>query len=125
MSRGKGGSAVEEIHGESADACLVEDDLEGPQRQVLVEEWKTFERIVCPCSRVYFTHTPMSGTVTVRRRLYPLASLSQIQSTPSAQDDVPHDIEEDLRAFGCKLVHQAGILLNQCVSSLTSLTPTH
>jgi hypothetical protein len=58
----------------------------------------------------------MSGTVTVRRRLYPLASLSQIQSTPSAQDGVPHDIEEDLRAYGCKLIHQAGILLNQCVS---------
>jgi len=55
----------------------------------------------------------MSGTVTIRRRLYPLASLSQIQSTPSAQDGVPHAIEEDLRAYGCKLIHQAGILLNQ------------
>ncbi|KAI0256472.1 cyclin-like protein [Lactifluus subvellereus] len=54
-----------------------------------------------------------TGTVTVPRRLYPLASLSQIQSTPSAQDGVPHDIEEDLRAYGCKLIHQAGILLNQ------------
>ncbi|KAH9030638.1 cyclin-like protein [Lactarius pseudohatsudake] len=53
------------------------------------------------------------GTVTVRRRLHPLASLSQIQSTPSAQDGVPHSIEEDLRAYGCKLIHQAGILLNQ------------
>jgi len=42
MSLRKGGSAVEEIHGESADACLVEDDLEEPQSQVLVEEWKTF-----------------------------------------------------------------------------------
>ncbi|KAH9060088.1 cyclin-like protein [Lactarius vividus] len=58
-----------------------------------------------------------TGTVTVRRRLYPLASLSQIQSTPSAQDGVPHSIEEDLRAHGCKLIHQAGILLNQSVSS--------
>ena len=57
-----------------------------------------------------------TGTVAVRPRLHPLASLSQIQSTPSAQDAVPHVIEEDLRAYGCKLIHQAGILLNQSVS---------
>lgn len=65
---------------------------------------------------LFHTSFAMAGTVTVRRRLYPLASLSQIQSTPSAQDGVPHGIEEDLRAYGCKLIHQAGILLNQCVS---------
>ncbi|KDQ60641.1 hypothetical protein JAAARDRAFT_125034 [Jaapia argillacea MUCL 33604] len=45
--------------------------------------------------------------------LYPLASLEQIQSSPSQQDGVPHDLEEDLRAYGCKLIHQAGILLKQ------------
>ncbi len=61
-------------------------------------------------------YTMSTGTVTVRPRFYPLASLSQIQSTPSAQDGVPHGIEEDLRAYGCRLIHQAGILLNQCVS---------
>ncbi|KAG6917802.1 hypothetical protein DXG01_001074 [Tephrocybe rancida] len=45
--------------------------------------------------------------------LYPLASLSQIESTPSREDGIPDDLEEDLRAYGCKLVHEAGILLNQ------------
>ncbi|KAI0273798.1 cyclin-like protein [Gloeopeniophorella convolvens] len=54
-----------------------------------------------------------SATVAVRPRLYPLASLAQTQSTPSAQDGVPHALEEDIRAFGCKLIQQAGILLNQ------------
>ena len=67
-----------------------------------------------------------AGTVSVRPRLHPLASLSQIQSTPSAQDAVPHNIEEDLRAYGCKLIHQAGILLNQSVSSSSLLNlPSH
>ncbi len=67
-----------------------------------------------------------STSTSVRQSLYPLASLSQIQSTPSAQDDVPHDIEEDLRAYGCKLIHQAGMLLNQSVSlSSHFIAPTH
>jgi hypothetical protein len=47
--------------------------------------------------------------------LYPLASLSQIQSTPSHEDGIPADLEEDLRAYGCKLIHQAGLLLKQFV----------
>jgi hypothetical protein len=47
--------------------------------------------------------------------LYPLASLAQIEKTPSVEDGVPHDLEEDLRAYGCKLIHQAGILLKQYV----------
>ena len=45
--------------------------------------------------------------------LYPLASLSQIEKTPSNEDGIPRDLEEDLRAYGCKLIHQAGILLKQ------------
>ncbi|KAJ3508753.1 hypothetical protein NLJ89_g5588 [Agrocybe chaxingu] len=45
--------------------------------------------------------------------LYPLASLSQIEKTPSMEDGIPQDLEEDLRAYGCKLIHQAGILLKQ------------
>lgn len=47
--------------------------------------------------------------------LYPIASLAQIQRTPSREDGIPEDLEEDLRAYGCKLVHQAGILLKQYV----------
>lgn len=45
--------------------------------------------------------------------LYPLASLSQIESSPSRQDGIPKTLEDDLRAYGCKLIHQAGILLRQ------------
>lgn len=44
---------------------------------------------------------------------YPLASLEQIEKSPSREDGIPAELEEDLRAFGCKLVHQAGILLKQ------------
>ncbi|KAJ7445731.1 cyclin-like protein [Mycena galericulata] len=45
--------------------------------------------------------------------LYPLATLAQIERTPSREDGIPEDLEEDLRAYGCKLIHQAGILLRQ------------
>ncbi|KAJ7090267.1 cyclin-like protein [Mycena belliarum] len=45
--------------------------------------------------------------------LYPLASLAQIECTPSRADGIPAGLEDDLRAYGCKLVHQAGILLRQ------------
>ena len=45
--------------------------------------------------------------------LYPLASLSQIEKSPSREDGIPDDLEADLRAYGCKLIHQAGILLKQ------------
>ena len=45
--------------------------------------------------------------------LVPLASLAQIEKTPSGEDGLPADLEDDLKAFGCKLIHQAGILLKQ------------
>ncbi|KAI5124345.1 hypothetical protein M0805_008952 [Coniferiporia weirii] len=45
--------------------------------------------------------------------LYPLASLSQIEHTPSSEDGIPAELEEDLRAYGCKLIQQAGMLLKQ------------
>jgi hypothetical protein len=45
--------------------------------------------------------------------LVPLASLPQIEKTPSKEDGLPADLEDDLKAFGCKLIHQAGILLKQ------------
>jgi hypothetical protein len=44
---------------------------------------------------------------------YPLASLSQIEKSPSREDGLPQELEEDLRAYGCKLIHQAGLLLKQ------------
>lgn len=48
--------------------------------------------------------------------LYPLASLEQIENTPSRLDGIPAELEEDLRTFGCKLITEAGVLLNQYVS---------
>ncbi|KIJ60646.1 hypothetical protein HYDPIDRAFT_177349 [Hydnomerulius pinastri MD-312] len=45
--------------------------------------------------------------------LVPLATSAQVELTPSREDGIPHELEEDLRAFGCKLIHQAGILLRQ------------
>ncbi|KAF9453295.1 cyclin-like protein [Macrolepiota fuliginosa MF-IS2] len=45
--------------------------------------------------------------------LPPLASLAQLENSPSTDDGLPAVLEEDLRAYGCKLIHQAGILLTQ------------
>ncbi|KAG9126459.1 hypothetical protein FRC07_003353 [Ceratobasidium sp. 392] len=44
---------------------------------------------------------------------YPLASLAQISQTPSRADGIPENIEEGLRAYGCKMIQQAGLLLKQ------------
>lgn len=46
----------------------------------------------------------------------PLASAAQIAQTPSRADGVPAWLEEDLRAYGCKLIQQAGVLLKLCVA---------
>lgn len=45
--------------------------------------------------------------------LYPLASLAQVERTPSREDGIPEELELDLRAFGCKLIYEAGVLLRQ------------
>jgi hypothetical protein len=45
--------------------------------------------------------------------LYPLASVAQVERTPSREDGIPDDLEDDLRVYGCKLIHEAGILLKQ------------
>ena len=55
----------------------------------------------------------LSSERTMSISLYPLASLSQIENTPSRVDGIPSELEEDLRAYGCKLIQQAGILLKQ------------
>jgi hypothetical protein len=54
--------------------------------------------------------------------LYPLASLEQVENTPSRLDGIPSELEEDLRAYGCKLIAEAGVLLNQYVASAVSKT---
>ncbi|KAF8590458.1 cyclin-like protein [Ramaria rubella] len=45
--------------------------------------------------------------------LYPLATLAQIAKTPSKEDGIPQEVEDELRTYGCKLIQQAGILLKQ------------
>jgi len=55
--------------------------------------------------------------------LCPLASLEQIENTPSRLDGIPAEFEEDLRAYGCKLITEAGVLLNQCVASAIENIP--
>ena len=45
--------------------------------------------------------------------LCPLAPLEQIENTPSRLDGIPTWLEEDLRGYGCKLIAEAGVLLNQ------------
>ncbi|KAF7322571.1 Cyclin-like protein [Mycena chlorophos] len=42
-----------------------------------------------------------------------LATLEQIAQTPSCADGIPQSLEDELRAYGCKLIHEAGILLKQ------------
>lgn len=58
---------------------------------------------------------PPPASAPMSAGLVPLASLSQIEKTPSREDGLPEDLEEDLKAYGCKLIHEAGILLKQCV----------
>lgn len=66
----------------------------------------------CPQFHIATLLEPFSSVI-MSAHLYPLASLSQIEKTPSMQDGVPADLEEDLRTYGCKLIRQAGILLKQ------------
>jgi hypothetical protein len=42
----------------------------------------------------------------------PLASTSQLISTPSTDDGVPKSLENDLRVAGCMMIQEAGIMLN-------------
>lgn len=41
----------------------------------------------------------------------PLAALSQILSSPSYEDGLPTELEDDLRVAGCMLIQEAGIML--------------
>ncbi|CDZ97871.1 Cyclin L [Phaffia rhodozyma] len=40
----------------------------------------------------------------------PLASLRQIRLTPSREDGIPQDLEDDLRTYGAQLIQEAGRL---------------
>jgi len=52
----------------------------------------------------------------------PLASLQQVLVTPSRQDGVPEDLEDDLRVVGCVLIQELGILLELQVLRSQSLS---
>jgi hypothetical protein len=55
----------------------------------------------------------------------PLATLSQIEQTPSNEDGIPSTLEDDLRTLGCQLIQQAGVLLKQYAPFLfICTTPT-
>lgn len=47
----------------------------------------------------------------------PLASTSQLVTTPSARDGLPKQIEDDLRVAGCMMIQEAGIMLGLSVLS--------
>lgn len=51
---------------------------------------------------------PLPTTMSIN--LSPLASLSQLRSTPSRQDGIPADLEDDLRMYGAQLIQEAGRL---------------
>lgn len=43
---------------------------------------------------------------------HPLASARQIANPPSLSDGIPRALEEDLRAVGCMMIQEAGVMLN-------------
>ncbi|TXT15755.1 hypothetical protein VHUM_00258 [Vanrija humicola] len=53
-------------------------------------------------------------------RPHPLATLAQILDTPSAADGVPPELEADLRAVGCMLIQEAGVLLELPQSTMAT-----
>ncbi|GFZ49440.1 hypothetical protein JCM24511_07560 [Saitozyma sp. JCM 24511] len=54
------------------------------------------------------------------RQPHPLATLAQIVSTPSAQDGIPREVEDDLRVAGCMLIQEAGIMLGLPQSTMAT-----
>jgi hypothetical protein len=43
---------------------------------------------------------------------HPLATLQQLIQTPSQKDGISRHVEDDLRALGCMLVQEAGVMLD-------------
>lgn len=41
-----------------------------------------------------------------------LATKEQVSCTPSRQDGIPSDLEDEIRVYGCQLIQEAGMLLN-------------
>lgn len=46
------------------------------------------------------------------RQPHPLVTLAQLVNTPSAQDGIPKEVEDDLRVVGCMMIQEAGIMLD-------------
>ncbi|OCF42707.1 cyclin-dependent protein kinase regulator [Kwoniella heveanensis CBS 569] len=51
---------------------------------------------------------------------HPLATLEQIASTPSYNDEIPSEVEADLRVAGCMLIQEAGIMLDLPQSTMAT-----
>ncbi len=73
----------------------------------------TVATTIPPAAAASLLSTYLISLVWMSTSLYPLASLAQIEKTPSREDGIPEELELDLRAYGCKLIHEAGILLKQ------------
>jgi hypothetical protein len=69
------------------------------------------------CTQMTLTIIVNSKRLTVQGRMnpqqpQPLASTSQLISSPSTADGVPKSLENDLRVAGCMMIQEAGIMLN-------------
>lgn len=75
-----------------------------------------------PCSLLYHTTSTGSYDLGAETRIseswlgtmqqpQPLASTSQLVSTPSAKDGLPKQVEDDLRVAGCMMIQEAGVML--------------
>lgn len=53
------------------------------------------------------------------RQPHPLVTLAQLVNTPSAQDGIPKEVEDDLRVVGCMMIQEAGIMLDLWVFAYT------
>ena len=67
----------------------------------------------CRKAMRFVTCVTPSHLPTMSSHLYPLATLAQIEKTPSREDGIPAGLEDELRTYGCKLIQQAGMLLKQ------------
>ena len=62
-------------------------------------------------SRPNHSLAPFPADGTMPHPPHPLATLTQIISTPSAQDGISAEVEDDLRVAGCMMIQEAGIML--------------
>lgn len=115
----------------TADSCTLRLNLLQAQRSCACPFILTKLNYVALFASFWARPSLRSSVTPVRRALRampsiltPLATLSQIDQTPSNEDGIPSNSEDELRTLGCQLIQQAGILLKQyclfCVICLFS-----